>query len=178
MKHLITKNIAQIWYTDFVLGFTFFILIAIITLRLVSSNYILPTPDLDDIIHSSKKISESLVSAGVPDNWTLDNIVMPGLTDGDYVLSQTKLSLFKNLTQNNYTLTKFMFGSNYDYIVFFVDKNESVINLTDVRFYGKPGENSTTVLNQNDIITLSRFLVYKDENNTAQIIKMRLFVWR
>ena len=42
---------SQIWYFDFLIGFTAFFLVLIITVEYVSYNFVLPQGEIDEVFH-------------------------------------------------------------------------------------------------------------------------------
>ncbi|MFH0874537.1 MAG: hypothetical protein V1859_01260 [archaeon] len=174
---------SQAWYMDFILGFTIFVLFTFITIHYLTDEYILPREESDSVLAATRHISDSLVSSGSPDNWTSDNVVRIGLTNGNHVINETKLESFLNLTTENYISTRAMLGTRFDYLVFFKDKFNNTLNLTGLGslYYGKPGlsEESVLLLNPDTLYSIERNLVLKKgENNTAQIIIMHVYVWQ
>ena len=41
---------SQIWYTDFLLGFTIFILVVMLTIKYVTDTYVLPKEEINEMV--------------------------------------------------------------------------------------------------------------------------------
>jgi hypothetical protein len=180
MNH--NKN-AQIWYTDFIFGFTIFLLIVILSIKYVSDNYILPKEEVNEMIFEGRSISESLITEGFPESWNTTNVIRIGLTNGDYVLNISKLTFFANLTESDYSRTKSLLGTRFDFLVFFKNKNNITLNLSS-EFIGKSGvteSNLNSIENPDDLVNIQRYLIHKKgplNNLSSEIIQMRIYLWK
>ena len=153
---------------------------AIIAYYNMSSNLNYGKTNLEEILSDGKYISSSLLSGGIPANWTNDSVVKIGLTDEDYRLNHEKLVKFAELP---YSKSKSRFSTGLEYFIFFEDINGTMINLTQCGF-GSPkadlviqdGKCAYVNLSRADpknIVNIERFLIY---NST--IIKMVVYTWR
>ncbi|MBN2422444.1 hypothetical protein JXB41_04415 [Candidatus Woesearchaeota archaeon] len=174
---------SQIWYTDFILGLTIFLIALLIAVKYISDNYILPREDTSEMVIVAQSVSESLMTKGVPESWNEENVIRIGITDGDYVINNTKLTAFSNLTQSDYEYTRSLLGSHrFEYLIFFKDNYNNTMNLTS-EYIGKPNitEYNIGSLDTEEIISIKRFIVLKqgeEENRTAQILEMNLYLWQ
>ncbi|MBU0757652.1 MAG: hypothetical protein KKF44_06285 [Nanoarchaeota archaeon] len=176
------SNKAQVWYSDFILGLAIFLLIFLLALKLTTENFILARSDIDEMAFVSKYISDSLMTEGIPVYWDADDVVKIGLTNGNNELNITKLDHFSNMTDTNFEATKSLLGTKYDFIIFFKDISNNTLDLAS-SYIGKPGvdEESVYLQNPDELLTVSRYLVLKkgeEENKTAEIIEMRLVIWK
>ena len=171
---------SQIWYSDFILGLAIFIIIFLVSVKYVTEHYTLARESSDEIIYTGKIISESIMSNGVPENWNQTNVFRIGLTNGNQILNLTKVYYFANLTETQYTRTKSLFGSRYDYLVYFKNNNNVTLNFTK-KYIGKPGQTRDSVisLDLKNLIKINRYIVLKrgQPNLTAEIIEMNIFLW-
>ncbi|MBD3203093.1 hypothetical protein GF327_02265 [Candidatus Woesearchaeota archaeon] len=175
------KKKAQIWYTDFILGLTIFLIVFLISLKYVSDNSYTKKDELKDMVLSLNSVSESLMSQGIPGSWNENNVISIGITNGNYILNVTKLSLFYNLTMLDYEHTKSLLQTKYDFLVFFKNQVNRTINLTQ-KFFGDPGETDDTLktMDPDKLVSLKRYLVLKKNINgniTSNIIEMNIYLW-
>lgn len=170
---LISKR-AQVWYLDLFLGIIIFVFA--ITLFFKSEVNISQQDDLDlyDIRSESRIVSQTLLSQGIPDNWTILDVREIGITSGDYHVSQEKLDDFLNLAKNNYSLTKTLLRTKYDYYIFFVDQNRSMKVSASDEGIGKQGYNSTIIedMESNNLVKVTRIVIYR-----SKPVKMVLYLW-
>jgi hypothetical protein len=148
------SNKSQMWFTDFVIGLVIFSL-AIISYYTYTTN--ITKQDLivmEDIISDSKVVSASLMSSGYPQNWESNNVVRIGITNDNNEINNVQFNEFIEL---DYNTTKRLFGSVYDYFLYFVNESgdaqnvegfcgsgNAAVNVTyDISaayFYEEPGE--------------------------------------
>ncbi len=127
---------------------------------------------LDDLLIDAKTISGSLMSMGYPYNWSKDNVVRIGISD-DNRINETKLEQFSRIP---YKDSRKLFGTIYDYYVFFRDRNNNIMPFNEsLEGIGKPGVNSTNIQiieNPKKLVKVTR-LVVKD----LDIAKMVIYLW-
>ena len=127
-----------------------------------------------DLNNEAKLISDSLMSAGYPAGWTPDSVSRIGLTDGESKLNMTKVKFLGNMSYDN---TRFLFGTGFDYLVFFEKRNGSAIpisglNKTEI---GKEGHTRTSVPADATIAALvrtERLVIHEGD-----IVRMVLYLW-
>ena len=127
---------------------------------------------LDDLLIDAKTISSSLMSQGYPYNWTKDNILRIGISD-DNRINETKLEQFSKIP---YKDSRKLFGTVYDYYVFFRDRNNNIIPFNEsLEGIGNPDVNSTniqTVETPKKLVKITRLVVKK-----SAIAKMVIYLW-
>lgn len=127
---------------------------------------------LDDLLIDAKSISSSLMSQGYPYNWIEDNVVRIGITS-DNRINETKLEQFSRIPYNN---SRKLFGTAYDYYVYFRDRNNNIIPFNEsLEGIGKPGVNSTniqTLENPKKLVKVTRLVIKKSD-----IVKMVIYLW-
>ncbi len=161
---------AQIWITDFIIGFLIFSLGAIMSVKFIF--FMMSEDNFAEVQNEAQVISEFLMSEGVPNDWTNETIVRLGLTT-DNVLDLTKLNQFYNM---NYSLSRDYLSTKFDYFVFF-ENNGTVINITNCG-YGHPDVQTTNCainisdLSYDDFVHVTRLVPY---NNS--IIEMVVYLW-
>lgn len=177
-NRLANKPAAQIFYGDAFAGFIMFSL-AVVMFFLFNEN--LPFSEdriLDSLVGDAESISSTLMTSGIPSNWTPDYVSAVGLTDGSYRLNATKASMLMN---TSYNVTNAMFGTNANYIIFFKDKNGNVLLFDRCAFSnsGIVGQNislytceNITAPNATQIVTAERLLFYD-----SGIIKLTVYAW-
>jgi hypothetical protein len=129
---------AQMWITDFIIATLIFTFV-LITYYTYTSN--LSRADVilvDDLIADSESVSSSLLSEGLPKDWSSGNVQKIGLTNNNQRLNRTKLLSFEDLSYNE---TKKIFGTIYDYLVFFGGDNLTASNVEGICGIGSPSLN-------------------------------------
>jgi hypothetical protein len=157
---------------DLIISFVIFIIGILLFYKFSIDLSNIQEEKFNSIFSDAKTISSMLVSAGYPTNWTTNNVSLIGITNNNKRINETKLSNFSNL---NYNTTRALFGTKYHYYVFFKDKNGNLTTISNINGVGKPGVNSSNLIEKEDplnIVSISRYLIYN-----SSIIRMRLQVW-
>lgn len=160
----------QIWGLDIMAGSALF-LIGIVIFLVYSLNQSPSYDTIDLLSYDGKIITENLLSEGYPNDWSSNNVVTIGLTTSGKI-NQTKLEeLYQMIyVENNYTRTKNLFATNYDYY-FYLD-----IPMTtsggSIEGMGKPGVTASSI-NAKDLTKITRYTVY--ENITTPLY---LYIWQ
>ncbi len=161
---------AQIWITDFIIGFLIFSLGAVMSIKFIF--HMMAEDNFAEIQNEAQVISEFLMSEGVPNNWNNETVIRLGLTT-DNILNSTKLGYFYDL---NYSVSRDYFNTKFDYFVFFQD-NGTVMNITTCG-YGHPDVQTDNCsinisgLTYDDFVYVKRLVPY---NNS--IIEMVIYLW-
>ncbi|MBI2653446.1 hypothetical protein HYX02_01410 [Candidatus Woesearchaeota archaeon] len=90
--------------------------------------------ELDAMISDAKLISSALALSGYPADWDNTTVVRLGLADQQKV-NVTKVKNFKNY---DYKTSRRLFGTVYEYAVFFVNNKGEVLNINGVCTIGNP----------------------------------------
>lgn len=164
------KTRGQIWSLDLMAGLALF-LVGIMIFFIYSLNQ--PTQakeTLDLLRYDGNIILDNLLSQGYPLDWDSSSAVTLGITT-DSKINQTKLeNLYQMIyTQSNYTKTKILFNTQYDYY-FFLDQNMT-ISSTSIEGIGKPDTTKQNIDAKN-LIKITRFTIY--QNKTTPIY---LYIW-
>ena len=105
----------QGWGFDlFIALFLFFAGIVLFYFYSLNSNLDF-TDSLDSMNYDGKLISESLLSEGIPENWTRNSVVEVGLVDEGQI-NQTKLDEFY-LLSSEYQRTRIILGTKYNFFI-------------------------------------------------------------
>lgn len=161
-------NKGQVWTTDFIVGFLIFAVGAILVSRMIMNS--MADNNFLEVKRESEKISEYLMSEGVPENWTNNTIVRAGLLSYDR-LDTRKLSEFQNLT---YEDSQLYLGTAYDYQLLFRKENET-LNISRCGYGAASMNNCTLNLSEveyDDLVKTTRLVLYNHS-----IIKMVVYVW-
>ncbi|MEM3373868.1 MAG: hypothetical protein QXE31_01475 [Candidatus Woesearchaeota archaeon] len=171
MKKLKVKS--QIFYLDFILGLTIFLVIIFLAFNFIYRDKI----EENNLVIEAERISNILLSEGIPKNWNEDNLTTNisflGIVS-DKSLDIEKLRALSSLCLNNYTKVKNIFSVKYDFYVYFENLNQEIINLTII--------NSTDTFLCNykkdveDYITINRLLVYRHDD-IAEVLNMKIVVY-
>lgn len=161
---------AQIWGIDLLAGMALF-LVGIVILFTYSLNQ----PDearenFDFLFYDGGIIANNLMSSGYPTSWNSDDVITLGISN-DNRIDESKLEKIYDMVyvDNNYSLTKSLFHTQYDYY-FFLDQNMT-INSVEVDGIGKPGVTRDNVDSKN-LIKITRFTIYKNKTTPLYI-----YIW-
>ena len=111
---------AQAWYMDFAIALLLFIFTVVVYFSYTNNFQKQEKGDLDFMLGDAKSISSSLALSGYPNDWDNETVLRIGLAE-EQKINSTKVKLFK---QYGYKNSKRRFGTQYDYLVFFVKSSE------------------------------------------------------
>ncbi|MFH1291256.1 MAG: hypothetical protein ABIH79_01740 [archaeon] len=160
----------QIWGFDILTGIVLF-LVGIIVFFVYSLNQPSEAQDnFEFLFYDGKIIADNLMSSGYPLDWNSSNVITLGISSEDKI-NETKLERLYEMiyTENNYTLTKTLFNTQYDYY-FFLDQNMT-INSIEVEGIGKPGVTKDNIDARN-LIKITRFTIYQNKTTSLYI-----YIW-
>lgn len=168
-------NKAQAWGIDLMIGLIIFT-VSIVMFYFYALN--VPneaTESLGGLFYDGEIITNTLLSAGYPRDWDSDsaNADKIGIVD-DGKINETKLEEFYNLafTETDYTGTKILFNTRYDYY-FFLGDVITIPGVGNVDGIGKPGADRTNINDDaENLIKITRFMVYKEKPITAYV-----YIW-
>jgi len=159
---------SQVWYTDFMIGIFIFSIVVIIFYTYAHNAEQDPKVIISDLSVDAKSISGSLVSEGYPSNWTSENVVVIGLTDGKQRIVPSKLYMFADM---DYYHTKTMLRTNYEYYFYIEYMNRTKIDIPCPTGLCKSlGSDPNSSSN---LISLSRIVVYD-----SKIVNMVVQLWQ
>lgn len=124
---------------DFAIGLLLFTFTLIVYFSYTNNFQKQDKGDLETMLTDARTISSSLALSGYPANWSNSFVIRIGLAD-EQVVNGIKIKSFKQL---NYSFTKSIFPTIFDYIVFFTDSNGNVLNINGVCGIGSPSINLT-----------------------------------
>jgi len=160
----------QVWTTDYVIGLMLFILVLIITVKMVIS--IQPSQDQIIVYRDAVHLSDAILSKGYPANWTTTDVLLPGIADNNRI-NNTKLLQFQNM---EYGQTKILMHTISDYL-FFIKNGTGIINTGKCVY----GYNITTNINcepqlntikYENLAKIERMVIY---NST--VVVMTIYAW-
>jgi len=114
--------------------------------------------NLDYMFYDGNLIADSLMSEGSPLDWDSSNVVTVGILSENKI-NETKLEQFYNLSIQDYSRTKQLFNTRFDYY-FFLSGNMSL-------YVGEVEGIGYSPLNENNLVKITRFTIYKDKPTTA-----------
>lgn len=116
---------AQAWYMDFSIALLLFIFTLTVYFSYTTNFQKQEKGELDSMISDAKSISSSLVLKGYPLDWGNTTVIRIGIAN-EQNINVTKL---KSFAQLNYSNTKKIFGTYYNYFIFFENNNGEVLNI-------------------------------------------------
>lgn len=165
---LIEYNKSQIWSLDLIIGIIIFTTSLVLFYKYGIESIDFERQDVNNLLLDAKVISNYLISEGYPNDWTLGNVTLIGLTNGNMDLNPEKVSEFSDLAVTDYAKSRKLLSTINDYYLFFEDKNNNTIRINGIEWIGK--DYSTE--NPRNLIKVIRFVNY---NST--IIRMVVYVW-
>ena len=126
---------AQVWFTDFAVAIVIFSLVLISYYTYTTNISKQDSVALDDMISDSKLVSSSLLSEGFPGSWDNYTVQRVGITNNGQKADDEKVFEFGELPYNR---TKSLMGTQYEYIVFFLNQNGTLVNINGVCRAGMP----------------------------------------
>ncbi len=162
----------QVWTADFIIGFMLFIIMMLISVRVLLDIY--PTTEDTMVYRDAVHLSDGLLGGGFPENWETDinSVVMPGIAEYNRINTE-KLSKFKDI---DYYSTKTLLHITSDYI-FFIRNGTTIIN-TGQCIYGynlSTDANCTPILSSEYYDTLTRIdrvVIYN-----SSVVMMTIYAW-
>ena len=172
----------QAWYADFAIGLLLFFFTLVIYIGYNDNFQKQNMGELNNMITDARAVSSSLILSGYPSDWNSSTVVRIGISD-DQRLNATKLLRFSAL---NYTLTKRIFATPYEYFVFFANNKGEVLNVSGVCGVGSPLVNvsygavqgtcnpiNLTGISLKNVVKTERYLVYN-----SSVAKMGVYLWQ
>lgn len=133
-------NSGQAWYGDFAVALLVFIIGLVVyhtfTLNISGGDRAF----FEEISLDAQTVSSNLLLTGEPFNWDRYNVVTIGLTGNDQTIKHEKITEFAAL---NYTESRKLLGTTFEYFLFFVDKDGIPKNVEGVCGVGSELINSS-----------------------------------
>ncbi|PIN70516.1 hypothetical protein COV93_01205 [Candidatus Woesearchaeota archaeon CG11_big_fil_rev_8_21_14_0_20_43_8] len=157
----------QVWFLDFMVSILMFTILVATYYGYLESQ----TDNNEEIIESLlldvRTATDALVSSGYPQNWTNDEVLRIGITDGDHRINQTKLDHF---TAMDYNLTRKLFGTYSNYYFYIQYKNGSKKWLNNSgQYYGLNSSQPSAAY----IVQSQRVLI-----DNRSIVVLNMHMWR
>jgi hypothetical protein len=163
MSFSIRSKRAQAWGTDLVIAVSIFSLALTAVYFYSINDSRSPEEKFESLFYDGGKISDSLLSEGYPDNWNSGSVSQIGLLS-DGKIDPDKLEEFYLLANSEYSRTKSLFNTRYDY--YFFMEEPMIIDGVSVEGIGKPGFNRYSTDSQN-LIKITRVVVYNNSVTSA-----------
>lgn len=130
---------------------------------------------LEELKSDSIVVAETFIGKGYPDGWNSANVQKLGLTDGSYIVNDTKVF---EASRINYTGLKVFLGTRNEFFAFFQDKDGNIVNSGACGIGKLSVSNITSYICSNfsvqaSMLARSERLVYR--NGT---LKMIVYAWR
>jgi len=183
MKKRRSNKKAQTWISDYTISLILFILIVILSVKIIVNSFSTNTA-FEELKTDASKISETLLSEGYPPDWTNASVIRPG------VLTSKRLNSTKvvNAMNMSYSALKPKFQTEYDFLVIFEDPgskdpSSDMIEFSDLCVIGSPDVNINktgvdchnpvfTSISYDNMVKLTRLVIHDTE-----IIRMVVYAW-
>jgi len=176
VRYISTKS--QVWYLDYIIGIFIFTICILLFFKFIPNIDHQELDSINEVYLDARTVSNSLATAGYPNNWTNETVERIGITNGNNVISSEKLKEFKKMVDTDYKKTRTLFNLRSDYVVYFTDKNDKPTNLSGIHYLGHSDVTFTnnkidiSGIDHSDLVALTRVLIY---NGTAA--KMVIYTW-
>lgn len=128
---------AQAWYLDFIIAVIIFSIAILIYFVYLPNLYNQELNDLDNIYLDGQFIVSSLMTSGLPENWTTSDVIKIGIVDNSSELNEDLVSEFSSLVISDYDRARNLLGIRSDFVVFFLNNKGNMINIDGVYKIGK-----------------------------------------
>ncbi len=143
--------------------------IGIIVFLIYSVNYSKNLKEnYETLAYEGKIVSNIILSEGYPTEWNSENVVRIGILTENKI-DQRKLEEFYNLVQTNYTRTKRLLNTRYDY--YFLVNRKIIIGSEEIEGFGKPDVDFRNI-NSKNLVKITRASIYKNK-----IVTVYVYVW-
>lgn len=168
---------AQIWYFDLTIALGIFLVVFVFAINFINSSYFNDAQISNKVIDEAKRVSNNLLHTGIPEDWTSEGVISIGLTSNDRI-DLTKLSEFKNLTEEDYAFAQTLFGISSDFLIFFEDNDGVLLNLSGDTYFGKQGYTPQLALDElpEEFVQISRYVAY-EEGSMVKIVSLNVVCW-
>jgi hypothetical protein len=158
----------QAWGFDLMMAISIF-MIGIVGFYLFSLNSPSEGRDtLDSLFYDANLIADNLLSEGFPEDWNSNSVINIGIVN-DNRINGTKLQRLYDLTISDYSRTKNLFNTRFDYYFDFSRPITIVYDGSPNVFPEFIGQKDP---NPDNIIKIQRFVIY--ENNP---VTLNVYVW-
>ena len=167
---LLFRNKGQVSTLDFVVGFSIILVTLVLGLRYVTEAA--APGEFDDIQQQAVAMSQSLMSEGVPADWTVDDVSAVGLMS-DNKLNKSKVDLMASMS---YGGMRQVLDSDFQLYVYFTNRTHTI----NVSGCGFGNDDILTggctvdlsMVDYSHIVRIDRFVAYNDS-----ILTMVVLVW-
>lgn len=158
-----TKNKkAQAWGIDLMIAMAIFVF-GILMFFFYTANQPGETKEIyESLFYDGSIVADSILSEGHPKNWQQDSVVTIGILN-DNKINETKLERFYELSVADYSKTKILFNTKYNYYVFLSEP--MTIDSEEIEGIGLNPEAQET----DNLVKITRFTVYKNKPVTMTI---------
>jgi hypothetical protein len=162
----------QIWSIDLIAGIIIFLIVIAVYFTFVNNIYNMNDKQFDRVYSEALILSDTLLAEGIPTDWIVNNTQEIGLTNGKQRLDIHKVT---NASAIDYSRLKVLLKTEYDYLIFFENKNNDLLNLNGVQYIGKPGitkDNIKSIEKPDALVSIKRFVILNNE-----IVTMVVYLW-
>jgi hypothetical protein len=166
------KNKSQFWTLDLVTGVTVFMILMVSYFIFTNNISQYNEVEIDGLYDDIAIVSSSLITEGSPDNWDIDSVKELGITEGKHRLNITKLQRLSTL---EYPRRKLLLKTRYEYLIFFENKSNEVMEIGGIEYVGKAGltrDNIEETEKPKNLVSTRRFLIHDND-----IITMVVYLW-
>ncbi len=129
----------QVWSLDYTIGFVLFTL-SLLLAASVLMRTVMSQDDFAVLQSNAETMSDQLLSAGYPEHWRTDDIVIAGLLTNNH-LSLRKAERLQMLADEDYGASKAHVNTKYEYALTFAEPNGSLLPVNDDCYIGSAAVN-------------------------------------
>ena len=164
----LSKKNAQVWGLDLMMA-VFIFVIGVVAFLIYTVNYSGEAAEsFERLKYEGDNSMKMLLSEGSPKDWKESDVLRIGVVSNNKI-NETKLERFYSLAKNNYSMTKTILNTKYDFYFFL--GNAIIINGEEIEGIGKPNITIDT-LSAYNLIKITRFSIYREKPVT-----LYLYIW-
>jgi len=149
----------QMWTLDFTLSILVFTLSMVLFFTFVSNQNNLESVTLTEATSDARSIGTLLVSQGFPTNWSESNVIIPGLTNGNFAIQDDKWDELETIESTNPNIFKALLNTRFNVWIQLQEKDRTIIKQIGTA----PVSNTITVQN-------TRLITYNDTISRLQVV--------
>ncbi len=163
-----TSRKSQIWSLDLVVGILIFLGALLVFYKYSINTLDYGGEDESNLLLDAKLMSSYIMSEGYPADWSVGNVTLIGLTKDGVRIDPDKVAYFSSIAVSNYTISRRLLSTSYDYLISFEDKEGSPVVINGVSSIGK----NFSAEEHEELIKVERLAIYD-----SGIIRVLVHIW-
>ena len=158
----------QMWLIEFSFACIIFFTALLLFYRVFPAMKMEQEYGLDKVYFEAKVIAESIDTLGIPSNWSENDVKRIGIIQDGRNISDEKVKILQNLSEERYQFSKNILGIGSDYIIYFLNSSDNPISINGVNIIGR---SDIGIIGGTEHTNLSKIKI----NNLVEIRRILLF---